>query len=103
EEYLANVTVEASRGTYLDPGAAKSTIRVLGSEWLSNQTHMKPSSFRTVESAWRIHVLPVWGDRRVGDIRHSQVQAWITTLSEKKSATSVLRAHGVLAGILDVA
>jgi integrase len=103
EEYLANVTVDAARGAYLDPGAAKSTIRVLGAEWLANQTHLKASTFRTVESAYRIHVEPFWGDRRIGDIRHSQVQAWITGLAESREATSVIRAHGILAGILDVA
>jgi integrase len=40
---------------------------------------------------------------RVDEVRYSQVQAWVTQLAERRGATSVLRAHGVLAGILDVA
>ncbi len=46
---------------------------------------------------------PVWGQVAVGDIRHSDVQSWISKLSAEKGATTVLRAYGVLAGILDVA
>lgn len=105
EEYLAGTTVATARGEYIDPGAARATIGELAAEWLANQTHLKPSSYRPVEIAWRVHVGPVWERRRVGDVRHSDVQAWVTRLfgNGQSSATTVLRAHGVLAGILDVA
>jgi len=105
EEYLASVTVAAARGEYVDPGASRATISELGSVWLANQTHLKPSSFRPVEIAWRLHVEPRWGRRRVGDIRHSEVQTWVSEMTRdgKRSATTVIRAFGVLAGILDVA
>lgn len=107
EEYLAGVTVASSRGEYVDPRTAKSTIAELGAEWLSNQTHLKPSAFRSVETAWRVHVEPTWGNRRLGEIKHSEVQAWLTRFgageAKPRSATVVLRAYGVLAAILDVA
>lgn len=51
--------------------------------------------------AWRIHVQPVWGARRVGEIQHSEVQDWVSRLSSRKGATVVIRAFGVLAGIID--
>lgn len=101
EEYLASVTVATVRGEYVDPTMARATIRELGVAWLAAQSHLKPSSLRALEIAWRVHVAPVWGTRRVGDVRHSQVQTWVTGLPG--SATTVLRAYGVLAGILDVA
>ncbi len=45
--------------------------------------------------------------RRVGEIRHSEVQSWLTAFTKDsgkpRSATTVLRAYGVLAGILDTA
>jgi integrase len=60
-----------------------------------------------VEIAWRLYVEPFWGERRVGEIRHSEVQTCITKLTQgdgkERSATTVLRAFGVLAGILDTA
>lgn len=107
EEYLANVTVSTSRGEFVDPKTAKATIAELGGEWIANQSHLKPSAFRSVEAAWRVHVEPAWGRRRLADIRFSEVQAWVTRFAaggeRPRSATVVIRAYGVLAAILDVA
>ena len=108
DDYLANITVSTLRGEYVDPKSAKYTVRELGAEWMANQSHLKPSSHRTVETAWRVHVEPAWGARRIGDIRHSEVQSWLTRFGagsdgKPRSATVVLRAYGVLAAILDVA
>jgi len=78
-------------------------LALSGAEWLAHQSHLKPSSLRPVESAWRNHVEPRWGRRRVTEIRHSEVQTWVTELTSKRGASTILRAYGVLAGILDVA
>jgi hypothetical protein len=68
---------------------------------------LKPSAFSVVETAWRLHVEPTWGNRRLGEIRHSEVQSWLTRFGandgKPRSVTLVLRAYGVLAAILDVA
>lgn len=108
EEYLATVTVSASRGEYVDPGSSKATVLELGTEWIANQQgHLKPSTWRVLEGAWRVSVAPKWGTRRIGDIRHSEVQAWVTKFvgddGKPRSASVVIRAYGILAGILDVA
>lgn len=101
--YLASVEVSKARGEFVDATAAKATIGGIGGDWLATQTHLKPSSYRPVESAWRVHVEPKWGARTVGGIRPSEVQAWISELGQRKGATTVLRAYGVLAAVLDVA
>ncbi|CAN5568126.1 site-specific integrase [soil metagenome] len=103
EEFLAGVVVTSLRGEYVDPSQGKATIRELGLDWIDNQSHLKPSSFRSVDSAWRNHVEPVWGRRRISEVVHSDVQSWVSRLSRSRSPTTVLRAYGVLAGILDVA
>ena len=109
EIFLANVESRKAAGTYLDPSTARITVGELGQEWLVNQTHLKPSSAAAIESAWRLHVLPAWGDVPIGQIRFSAVQSWVSTLANgsatgrPKSAALVLRAHGALAAILDVA
>src|SRR5690606_35878920 len=64
---------------------------------------LKPSSVHPLESVWRIHVEPHWGRTQVGMVRHSDVRAWIAELASQLGPTTVIRAHGVLAGILDVA
>jgi integrase len=54
-------------------------------------------------SAWRVHVNPRWGRISAGDIRHSDVRGWVSELSTTYSATTVIRAYGSLAAILDIA
>ena len=75
----------------------------LGSAWLERKRgHMKPSAYRSYENAWRVHVEPRWRAAKVGDIRHTGVQAWIAELSSKGlSASRVITIYSVLAGILD--
>ncbi|USX45201.1 tyrosine-type recombinase/integrase [Dietzia kunjamensis] len=64
---------------------------------------LKPSSKATMETAYRIHVLPEWGGRTVGSIRRSEVSAWIGVLLETRKAQTVRRAVFVLSGILEIA
>lgn len=101
---LAEVEVSKGRGDYVDPGDARATLRTLGTAWLASRSaDLKPSTYRTTESTWRMHVDVKWGARAIGSIRHSEVQAWIAELATIRSATTVRRAHEILAGILDVA
>jgi integrase len=72
--------------------------------WLAGKKGiLKPSSYRPLESAWRIHVQPTWGQKQIGTIRHSEVQKWVSQLSETHGPTVVIRAHNILSAILDVA
>lgn len=117
--FLASVTVSKATGEYIDPAASRAHISTLGEAWLLTKKGLKPSSYSSLETSWSVYVKPRWGDTPVGDIRPSAVEAWITQLSEgtavtdrkrdrrntrgPRSATVVLRALGVLAGILDLA
>jgi integrase len=101
ELYLATVEVSKAQGEYVDPAAARASIGTLGKEWLGRQTHLKPSAFRSIDSAWRVHVEPRWAGTPISAIRHTDVQQWISDLGSTKGATTVRRCHGVLAAILD--
>lgn len=116
ELFLASITVSKATGQYVDPTAGRATIAQLGPAWLAKKESLKPSSYRPLELAWRVYVLPKWGRVAASDVTASDVEAWITQLGAGKapaqrlggrangkrlSASSVLRAVGVLAGILD--
>jgi hypothetical protein len=103
KRYLADVEVRKASGEFINATASRITIDEIGVPWLAAQTHLKPSSYAVVEAAWRVHVQPKWGRRILGDIRHSEAQAWVSELSTMKSATVVIRAYDVLAGIIDIA
>lgn len=101
---LAEVEVSKARGEYVNPNDGHVTIDALGTEWLkTKKAVVKPSSFLSFSTAWRVHVQPKWGARKVASIRHGEVQAWVSEMATVKSATVVLRAHGILASILDLA
>lgn len=103
ERWMREVEGSKDRGQFIDSADARVTIDTLGPGWLLSQTHLKPSSLRPVEDAWRLRVQPKWGAYPVSAIRHSDVQAWVSTMSKERSATVVIRTHGVLASILDSA
>lgn len=103
--YLSMVTVSKSKGEYIDPASSRVPVRMFADSWLrSKQPPMsKPSYYMTLERAWKNHVAPVWGDREIHSIRRSEVPDWVSDFATRKSSTVVIRALGVLAGILDVA
>ena len=82
QEFANTVEVSKASGTYVAPALGRIAISDLGVDWLERQkAHTKPSSQRSRESAWRVHVLPRWGKTRVSDIKATDVQAWIAQLS----------------------
>lgn len=117
ELYLATVTTSKATGEYVDPARGRATIDELAPAWLRKKQGLKPSTFHSLETAWRVHVQPRWGRVAAKDITESAVESWIQDLVEGiaparrertttqtqggRSATVVLRALGVLAGILD--
>ena len=113
ENYAATVTVSKARGEYIDPADARVTVGDLGPAWLECRTHLKPSSRRVEEVAWRVHVAPKWDSVKLADIRHSAVQSWVSAMGREvtdaegkitrsaSGAVTIIRAYNVLAGILD--
>ncbi len=81
------------------------TVGMLWSKYVSaHEGVCQPSHLRTQECAWRVHVSPVFGERRIASIVPSDVQAWVSSMSANgASASTVLRAFGVLKGIMEMA
>jgi integrase len=115
EDFAATVHVSKMRGEYIDPADSKVTIGDLGPGWLERRTHLKPSTRRSDEIAWRVHVEPRWGRTKLADIKPSAVQSWVSDMSRQvtdsegnvtkraSGPVTVIRAYGILASILDEA
>ena len=56
-----------------------------------------------METTWRVHVQPHWGNRQVSTIRKSHIAAWVGTKSSERAPQTVRRMMFVLSGILDLA
>lgn len=114
ELWAANNIVTKANGTYIDESKARITIGDLGPKWLETKVLLKPSALAPLHFSWRLYVEPMWGRRAISSIGASEVEQWVRDLTLGKaanthpkpgprSASTVIRAHGVLAGILDLA
>jgi integrase len=100
--FAASVEVAKARGEYVSHRDGRVSVAELGGAWLARQRgHMKPSGWRSYESAWRIHVEPRWGTTALGDVRFSDVAAWVAELSARRGPVIVETAASVLRRILD--
>jgi integrase len=102
DAFAASVEVKKMTNEYVAPTLGRVTVGKLGPWWLARQQgHMKPSGWRSYESAWRIHVAPRWESVPIAEIRYSDVAAWVAELSSRRGAVIVETAYSVLARILD--
>ena len=79
QEFAASVEVQKMSGQDVAPAAGRVTVDARGGEWLARRTHLKASTARTVEVAWRVHVEPRWGRSRMADVEHSGVHSGFRT------------------------
>ena len=102
DAFAATVEVSKLRGEYVAPSVGRVTVGELGPAWLARQQgHAKPSSYRTYESEWRIHIAPRWGAVKVSAVCFSDVQAWVSDMSERVGPSTVRGSYGVLYRILE--
>jgi integrase len=102
DAFAATVEVAKMKGAYVAPKLGKVTVGDLGPAWLQRQRGiLKPSTFRIYDGLWNVHVSPRWGATGIGKIRRTDVQAWISELAGRRSASLVTDTYGVLARILD--
>ena len=102
ELFAATVEVTKAKGEYVAPKLGRVTVNELPPDWLARKKQATaPSHYRTLETAWRVHVKPRWGKVSVADVDALGVEAWVASMGIKGAgATTVLRAHSVLSGIL---
>jgi integrase len=102
EIFAASVEVSKLKGEYVAPKLGRITVGELATDWLGRKRQSTaPSHYRMLESAWRVHVQPWWGAVSVADVDLLGVEAWVTSMVRNGSgATTVLRAYGVLSGVL---
>lgn len=101
DAFAASVEVAKLRGEFVSEAAGKITIGEIWPRWIATKGTLKPSYLRTLRIAWETHVEERWGGVAVGKVRRSDVKEWVHSMG--KSASVARRAHGILAGILDIA
>lgn len=69
EAFAATVEVEKLLGSYVAPALGRITVAEIAPSWLERKNvDLKPSTYNSLETAWRVHVAPRWGSTRIADI-----------------------------------
>ncbi len=102
EAFAATVEVKKLTGEFIPETAGRVTVSELAPDWLTRKEQATAkSNYRMIESAWRVHVQPKWGRWQVAKITVPDIESWVAQMvRDGRGATTVLRAHGVLSGLL---
>ncbi|MGH3684719.1 MAG: hypothetical protein ACRDRE_19725 [Pseudonocardiaceae bacterium] len=76
QRWIDEATTSLVTGQYVDPRAGRVIFRDYAEQWRAAQVH-RPSSAAHVETMLRRHAYPAFGDRPIGTIRPSEIQAWV--------------------------
>jgi integrase len=99
-DYGARMEADASRGEYIDPSAGQVLVGALAAKWLRLR-EVSAGSAKRYESAYRIHIAPVFGERQAGSVRPSEVAEWSRGLAAQPSTRHM--ALTILTGVFDLA
>ena len=99
--WIAETLIAKNTGSWIDPKLGQRRIDEIGEAYLKTLTHLKASTAALTDSTWRIHVLPRWGDVRLSEVRHNDVQAWASAI--EGSPSKISRAVNLLRQIMEYA
>jgi integrase len=100
ERHAAGMELDVTRGAYVDPKRARTTVAEWCDTWLAGYGAHQPSTVRQAEVHVR-KIMQEFGPYPVGSLRPSQIRAWITRLREEGLKDSYIYAlHARLAQIM---
>ena len=102
DRFVTAVAADVLRGTYIAPDDGRVTFRECAEQWARIQQH-RPATADSVDRHLRRHVLPVLGDRPVGAVRASEVQAFVKGLSDRLAPTTTAVVYSRVAAIFAAA
>jgi integrase len=103
QAWLAEQKVDIARGLRIDPQRARVTVSDWSAGWLGTKTNLKPTTRARYEGILTAHIVPRWGQHRLEDVQHAEVQRWVSDLAVSLSPATVIKVHRVLSLILALA
>jgi len=102
KKYGAKMEADAERGEYIAPHAGRELFGDLARKHLRLRAVGRASQ-RRYESAFRVHIEPVFGARTVGSIRPSEVLEWLRELGKTRSVAIQEVCYLIVSGTFDLA
>ena len=91
------------RGEWVDPSRGRITVAEWAEQWFAAQLQIKA----TTAGGYRLwidnHIVPTWGRRRLVDVGHAEVQAWVTRLASDHAPSTVRQIYFVFSMMMKFA
>ncbi len=78
ERHLVKIQHDLLTGTYVDPEKARITVGDFYAAWSARQP-WRASTRASVATRFKMHVIPVLGDRPLGSLRRGDIESWVAT------------------------
>jgi integrase len=108
DRFRATTEADLARGAWIDPDASKTRLADYARDWLAGRSG-EPATLDILRVRVKGHIIPALGDLRLGDIRPSRVQSFMSglrTLDGRNTPLAASTARGVfttLSAILSAA
>lgn len=104
QAYLDNWHAERNKGNAIDVHAGEARIGDLYNQWIAAKRGTVTGGYvDDLDSAWRTHVEGVFKYWKINELKHSDVQTFVSGMAEVRSATITNRCLDVLRGICETA
>lgn len=102
DAWLARIRTEIRTGEWIDPAASTATVRDYATEWLAQRHDIAESTRQLYQHLLDVHVLPTFGNVRLGAVTASAVRSWNAQLA-KAHPTTAAKAYRLLASLYNTA
>jgi integrase len=96
--FLAGVDHDKLAGTFVDPRAGRILFATWVKDWRIGVVDLRPSTLARDVGYLERYILPVFGNRRLGEIDHTDVRAWIAELNARGLAPATVAKAGQILG-----
>jgi integrase len=103
EKWLTSQKAAIQRGQHVDPKDNQRLFREVVTRWESTWVDLEPKTQNGYRAILNRHVMPRWGDVRVGGITPEAIQDWVNGLAKVREPNTVRRIYSVLRAVLKVA
>lgn len=83
-QYRAGVAHAQATGTYVPPDVGRATFAEVAEQWLAvAATKVRPRTLHGYRRKLALHILPVFGARRIDSITSRDVERWVAELGQR--------------------
>jgi integrase len=104
QRWLNNELAKLDRGEWVDPRAGRVLFETVAEQWMAGRVALRKSTQARDRSYLNSLVLPHLGDRPIGSVQPSDLEAWVADLmAEGKAPATVQKAWQLVSGVFRLA